>query len=830
MPKVTGPDGIEREISTEEFMEALAGADPQNISIQQIVTDTSTGEEVERYDIPVGPDGSFDLFGGGLFGSLFADNRDLEEKIEDAEDGDEDTIDELAMLYLNGDESEGIAQDADKAFYWTQKLAEAENSNGMFNLGMFYAKGFGVERDFSKAAYWMEQAEEYGDTDAPHLVEEFRKAAEIQEKAAAGDAQAQAELAEFLTQFAGSLAQAGTEKDLAEAFDLAQKSAQQGNGHGLYALALAYEHGRGVEQDVDKALECYRKGTELGYAPCMHNYGCYFMRGDVVPTDKNRAIELCRKAAEQGYYLSEFFMAKCYETGDSVEEDLEQAWAWGEKAAEHGTAEIQYQVAKLYTYTGEDGKMINPDRARYWYGKAAEGGHRMAWQVLHFAPMWEEEEIEEEDEEDESDMDPEILAAMQLVNFALSNGMKPGASGTSQDITPMVNFVRELAEGGNEEAREVLDSFLAVAGEETGDTDSDEEAEESETPITEEELEEEAQQYLKTMESRFRSYKGEWAALGREIYDRLYAILTKNVKTEKDIERNRPKAEKYLETVKDEIKPKAERFHECIGELDEKLTYFHSHSLKNPHMLRLVKHFFQWVDFANPLVLQVGESTSEVSLPETYLNKKKQWMAEVPDDGSDDPVLEIRNKRQAEFEKIRKSLEARCEREAEEAKKTCEAVQKKLRKQAEQKEADLDAAKARLNSLGFFQFADKKAAKAQIKDLEDAIRQLRYEADQLQRDFKQQEKNRKEKVKEQLESERQKIKDRISARGMSLFDIVRADMDPGVRYTVSMLLELPGLPKELTNTTLHNRILTPLVSQGKLCRIYENGICYFMLP
>ena len=108
MPKVTGPDGIEREISTEEFMEALAGADPQNISIQQIVTDTSTGEEVERYDIPVGPDGSFDLFGGGLFGSLFADNRDLEEKIEDAEDGDEDTIDELAMLYLNGDESKGI--------------------------------------------------------------------------------------------------------------------------------------------------------------------------------------------------------------------------------------------------------------------------------------------------------------------------------------------------------------------------------------------------------------------------------------------------------------------------------------------------------------------------------------------------------------------------------------------------------------------------------------------------------------------------------------------------------------------------------------------------
>jgi TPR repeat protein len=30
----------------------------------------------------------------------------------------------------------------------------------MFNLGLHYAKGFGVERDFEKALYWMEQAEE----------------------------------------------------------------------------------------------------------------------------------------------------------------------------------------------------------------------------------------------------------------------------------------------------------------------------------------------------------------------------------------------------------------------------------------------------------------------------------------------------------------------------------------------------------------------------------------------------------------------------------------------------------------------------------------------
>lgn len=668
MPKVTGPDGIEREISTEEFMEALAGADPQNISIQQIVTDTSTGEEVERYDIPVGPDGSFDLFGGGLFGSLFADKRDLEEKIEDAEDGDEDTIDELAMLYLNGDESKGIAQDTDKAFYWTQKLAEAENSNGMFNLGMFYAKGFGVERDFSKAAYWMEQAEEYGDTDAPHLVEEFRKAAEIQEKAAAGDAQAQAELAEFLTQFAGSLAQAGTEKDLAEAFDLAQKSAQRGNGHGLYALALAYEHGRGVEQDVDKALECYRKGTELGYAPCMHNYGCYFMRGDVVPMDKNRAIELCRKAAEQGYYLSEFFMAKCYETGDGVEEDLEQAWAWGEKAAEHGTAEIQYQVAKLYTYTGEDGKMINPDRARYWLSKAAERGHQMAYQMLNFAPMWQENNDDPDEEDDEEfDEDQGILVAMNLINVALRNGMKPDAAGTSQEIDGIVAFVRDLADKGDPEARAALDAFLASVDAEAGETDEPDEGEESaEAEIPEpvgesKDPAKEAAEYLEKMQSRFRIYKSDWETFPKEIYDKCYAILSKNVKTEEDIEKNRPECENYVASLADRIQAKADCFRDAIEEFDEKLARFREQNLEETLMTRLVKHFAQWVDYARILEFEVLGNRKEYPLSEVYLSKKKQWLAALPEEI--DPVQEIRNKRQAEADRIQTTLKAEYDEE-----------------------------------------------------------------------------------------------------------------------------------------------------------------------
>ena len=43
------------------------------------------------------------------------------------------------------------------------KAAELENEAVQFNNGLFYAKGFVVERDLLKAAEWMDRADENGD-------------------------------------------------------------------------------------------------------------------------------------------------------------------------------------------------------------------------------------------------------------------------------------------------------------------------------------------------------------------------------------------------------------------------------------------------------------------------------------------------------------------------------------------------------------------------------------------------------------------------------------------------------------------------------------------
>ena len=63
MPTVTDQYGRKREISNEEFLRALANADPGGIMIQEVATDPLTGKQTVLRNIPVSQDGSFDFYG-----------------------------------------------------------------------------------------------------------------------------------------------------------------------------------------------------------------------------------------------------------------------------------------------------------------------------------------------------------------------------------------------------------------------------------------------------------------------------------------------------------------------------------------------------------------------------------------------------------------------------------------------------------------------------------------------------------------------------------------------------------------------------------------------
>lgn len=277
----------------------------------------------------------------------------LEEKIQKAEEGDVHCMDELALLYLNGDDD--TEADPEKAVYWFRKMAEAGESNGMFNLGLHYAKGHGVPRDFKQAVYWMQKAAEAGDTDAPNALKKYKELADNYEKAVAGDADAQAVLASGYMQLGGSLEQAGTGSDYEESVKWARKAAEQNNGQGIWILGLAYDHGRGVKQDRQKAIELFTKGASLGHAGCMGNLSAIYMNGGVPGKTKEDAFSLMKRAAELGDVMSMHNLGKAYQFGNGVEDDMKQAIYWYDKYLEQrDDPELAQKVAIFKMLEGSE--------------------------------------------------------------------------------------------------------------------------------------------------------------------------------------------------------------------------------------------------------------------------------------------------------------------------------------------------------------------------------------------------------------------------------------------------------------------------------------------
>lgn len=267
-----------------------------------------------------------------IMDSWLGDMLSPEDKIALAEDGDEDMMEKLAHLYLNGDEE--TAPDPQKAVYWFKKLAALGHSDAQFNLGLHYAKGFGVERSFARAVEWMEKAEENGDADAPGILEKLRKAVAAEKIMHTGNAQAQADLAAAYMFLGNSFEQAGPAEDYRLALSYAQKAAAQNNGDGVWLMALAYEHGRGVEESVQTAIQWYERGAALGHAACQHSLACYYFRGDVLKKSNKKGFALCMKAAQQGYGLAMADIGRCYQFGHGVMGNMKTAVEWYEKALE----------------------------------------------------------------------------------------------------------------------------------------------------------------------------------------------------------------------------------------------------------------------------------------------------------------------------------------------------------------------------------------------------------------------------------------------------------------------------------------------------------------
>lgn len=243
-----------------------------------------------------------------------------------AETGDLASIQALVALYTYG--SAAVVKDAATLFHWQSMLAERGDKQAIEALALQYAHGYGVARDYTKAAEWMTK------TGEAETAQAFLQNAEEVARAEAGDVHAQAQLASTLLLQAGKLDSATLEADYREAVDWAEKAAMAEDGLGLWILAQAYENGLGVNADLEQALDYYEKGAKLGHPDCQVGLAEHLLYGDVCMPNEAKAFTLASQAAQADNLHAMRLIADCYMNGTGTQQDKTQALYWYQKVAE----------------------------------------------------------------------------------------------------------------------------------------------------------------------------------------------------------------------------------------------------------------------------------------------------------------------------------------------------------------------------------------------------------------------------------------------------------------------------------------------------------------
>ena len=221
-----------------------------------------------------------------------------------------------------------------KAVEYLRKSADKGYVLAMFNLGMCYEQGVGLNPSILEAWSWYKKAADKGYAPAmnslgaicekKHAVAEamtwYRKAADR------GLLVAQFSLGTILM----------NQQKYEDAMRYLQKAAEQGFAAAQCNLGLLYERGLGTVQNYSKAFEWYQKAANLGIAAGQHNLARCFTLGIGVAANPNEAFKWYRKAAEQGFAQAQYSLGKCYQEGFGTLKNEAEAEKWISKARSQG--------------------------------------------------------------------------------------------------------------------------------------------------------------------------------------------------------------------------------------------------------------------------------------------------------------------------------------------------------------------------------------------------------------------------------------------------------------------------------------------------------------
>ena len=250
----------------------------------------------------------------------------------------------LGIAYANG---LGVEQSYEQAAEYFQMAADCGHTDSQYIIGMMYYDGSGVAQSYEQAVHYLEMAAEQGSADAQYWLgamyedgcgveQDCARAAEYYRLAVSqGHVHAQYNLGRLYRDGRG------VEQDYEQAAAYFLLAAEQGDVDGQLSLGVAYANGRGVEQDYEQAVAYFRLAAEQGDADALNNLGISYETGQGVEQDYAQAAEYYRQAADQGQASAQRHLGHLYKEGLGVEQDYAQAEAYLRLAADQGDAEAQ---------------------------------------------------------------------------------------------------------------------------------------------------------------------------------------------------------------------------------------------------------------------------------------------------------------------------------------------------------------------------------------------------------------------------------------------------------------------------------------------------------
>lgn len=114
----------------------------------------------------------------------------------------------------------------------------------------------------------------------------------------------------------------------AEALEILERLAREGDNRAQYEVALMYLQGIGTKVDPGRGGEWMLKAANSGNSTAMVEVGGRFENG--VNAEKNiiLAFTWYRRAAIAGDQIGMYKLAMLYESGEGIPQDLPRAYAW----------------------------------------------------------------------------------------------------------------------------------------------------------------------------------------------------------------------------------------------------------------------------------------------------------------------------------------------------------------------------------------------------------------------------------------------------------------------------------------------------------------------